>query len=76
MPDDGSPEDSDESDMRCYKEEGETLTFSLWNGAGDRGAGGGDGAHRRAQAVHRVRPRHRSRVRHPGSRIDRADRLT
>lgn len=58
-----------------YSKVEKTVTFSLWDGAGDGGAGGGDGAHGRAQAVHWVRARHRSGVRHPGGRIDWPDRL-
>lgn len=54
----------------------ETLTFGLWNGACDGGAGGGDCAHGRAHTVHWVRPGHSGGVSHPGSRVYGTDRLT
>lgn len=54
----------------------ETLTFDLWNGACDGGAGGGDCAHGRAHTVRWVRPRHSGGVSHPGSRVYGTDRLT
>lgn len=56
--------------------EGITLTLGLWNGAGDGGAGGGDGAHGWAHTVHRIRPRHGRRVGHPRSRVNGPYRLT
>lgn len=49
------------------------LTFSLRDRAADGGAGGGDGAHRRAHAIWRVYPSHRRRVGHPCSWVDGSD---
>lgn len=52
------------------------LTLSLWDGAGDGRAGGGDCAHRRAHAVGRIDARHGCRMGHPGCRVNGPDGLT
>lgn len=51
------------------------LTFSLGDGAADRGAGGSDCAHGGAHAIRRVHPSHRRRVGHPSSWVNGSDRL-
>lgn len=52
------------------------LTFSLRDRAADGGAGGGDGAHRRAHAICGVHPGHGRRVGHPRGRVNGPDWLT
>ena len=51
------------------------LTFGLWDGAADGGAGGGDRAHGGAHAVGRVHPCHGRSVGHPGCWVDGPDGL-
>lgn len=53
-----------------------SLTFGLGDRAADGGAGGGDGAHRRAHAIWGVDPGHGCRVGNPRCWVDRPDRLT
>lgn len=52
------------------------LTFGLWDGAGDGGAGGSDCAHGWAHTVRWVGSGHRRRVGNPGRRVDGSDGLT
>lgn len=52
------------------------LTLGLWDGAGNRGAGGGDGAHGGAHAVRWVDTRHGCRMGHPGCGVNGPDGLT
>lgn len=53
-----------------------SLTFGLGDRAANGGAGGGDGAHRRAHAIWWVHPSHGGRVGNPRCWVDGPDRLT
>lgn len=59
-----------------WSTEAQGLTFGLWDGAGDGGAGGSDCAHGWTHTVRWVGASHRCRVRHPGCRVDWPDGLT
>lgn len=63
------------SNLKLSEWRGE-LTFGLGDGAANRWAGGGDGAHRRAHAIWGVHPSHGGRVGNPRCWVDRPDRLT
>lgn len=52
------------------------LTLSLWDGAGDGRAGGGDCAHGGTHAVGRIDTRHGCRMGHPGCRVNGPDGFT
>lgn len=62
--------------VQLVSTEAQGLTFGLWDGAGDGGAGGSDCAHGWTHTVRWVGASHRCRVRHPGCRVDGPDGLT